>query len=75
MATSGSGARAVTLAVVFVQKPAPYEGALNAAAYPSLYRLGILPIQLLDREEAYAVVRIGLEYAVDDTDMKIGCAD
>jgi len=51
------------LAVVFVHKPAPYEGAQNAAANPGLYRLGILPIQLLDREEAYAV---------DDADMEMG---
>jgi len=58
-------------AILLVQYPAPHEGPQDAAADLGLYRLGILRIQLLDREEAYLVLRIGLEHAVDDAAMEV----
>ena len=36
-----------------------------------MHRLGIVRIQLGDSDESHPVVRIWLEYAVDDADMKV----
>ena len=58
-------------ALVLVQDPAPYESAQDALAEPSLHRRGIVRIQLIHCDESYPVVRIGLEYPVDDANMKV----
>ena len=61
-------------AVIFVQYPAPCKSAQDAVANPGLYGFGVACIQLLSREEAYPLPRIGLEYAVDDADYGSGYA-
>jgi len=38
----------------------------------ALHRLGIVRIHLIDGVEAYSALWVGLEYAVDDANMKVG---
>ena len=54
-----------------VDQPAPRKCAQDAPADAFLYCLGIARIQLVRRAEAYPLVRIGLEYAVGDADVKV----
>jgi hypothetical protein len=56
------------LAIIFVQQATPLIGAQNAASHVPLDRLGI---QRWCLGEAHAVLRIELEYAVDDDHMEV----
>jgi hypothetical protein len=60
------------VAAIFVQYPAPCTSAQDAVANPGLDGFGVVCIQLLSREEASPLPRIGLDYAVADADMEVG---
>jgi hypothetical protein len=59
------------LAIIFVQQVTPLIGAQNAASHVPLDRLGVVRIQRWCLGEAHAVLRIELEYAVDDDYMEV----